>query len=169
MNPSRHPNPGPSRPNREARRFSPPLCIARQGARVSSRTSLRHRLHRSPAGTIELPPAARSSAIGRRPLVRDASLKCRASAPTRPDPTPSPLPLFHPAACLSRYPAARQSVLVRQLERELASTVSALRDERSQRHGRTEALRADLEEARSALRQKEAELDRCAVAPGPAR
>lgn len=51
-------------------------------------------------------------------------------------------------------------MLVRQLERELASTVSALKDERRERRAQTEVLRAKLDEARNASREREVELDR---------
>lgn len=53
-----------------------------------------------------------------------------------------------------------QSVLVRQLERELASTVSALRDERKDKREQTEALKSKLDKARSTVRGREAELER---------
>ncbi|CAB1111014.1 unnamed protein product [Ectocarpus sp. CCAP 1310/34] len=53
-----------------------------------------------------------------------------------------------------------QSVLVKQLERELASTVSALKDERRERRGQTETLRRKLEETRAAVGYREAELQR---------
>ncbi|CAM9615724.1 unnamed protein product, partial [Ectocarpus sp. 12 AP-2014] len=55
-----------------------------------------------------------------------------------------------------------QSVLVKQLERELASTVSALKDERRERRGQTETLRRKLEEARATVGDREAELQRLA-------
>lgn len=55
-----------------------------------------------------------------------------------------------------------QSVLVKQLERELASTVSALKDERRERRGQTETLRRKLEEARGTVGDREAELQRYA-------
>lgn len=54
-------------------------------------------------------------------------------------------------------------MLVRQLERELESTVSALRDERRERRGQTEVLSAKLEEARKSTRERETELERCAA------
>ncbi|CAM9840716.1 unnamed protein product, partial [Ectocarpus sp. 12 AP-2014] len=53
-----------------------------------------------------------------------------------------------------------QSVLVKQLERELASTVSALKDERRERRGQTETLRRKLEETRATVGDREAELQR---------
>ncbi|CAM9809243.1 unnamed protein product [Pylaiella littoralis] len=53
-----------------------------------------------------------------------------------------------------------QSVLVRQLERELASTVSALRDERREKRAQTEALKSRLDKAKGTLRDREAELER---------
>ena len=53
-----------------------------------------------------------------------------------------------------------QSVLVRQLERELASTVSVLRDERRERRVQTEALRVKVDDARGTVREREEELER---------
>ncbi|CAM9512287.1 unnamed protein product, partial [Hapterophycus canaliculatus] len=53
-----------------------------------------------------------------------------------------------------------QSVLVKQLERELASTVSALKDERKDRRNQTEALKRKLGEVRGAVGDREAELER---------
>lgn len=49
---------------------------------------------------------------------------------------------------------------MKQLERELASTVSALHDERRQKRAQTELLRAKLDESSSSLREREAELSR---------
>lgn len=49
---------------------------------------------------------------------------------------------------------------MKQLERELASTVSALKDERRERRGQTETLRRKLEEARGIVGDREAELQR---------
>ncbi len=49
---------------------------------------------------------------------------------------------------------------MRQLERELASTVSALRDERKDKREQAEALKSKLDKARSAVREREAELER---------
>ena len=62
---------------------------------------------------------------------------------------------FRPELCL-----LEQSVLVRQLERELASTVSALKDERRERRVQTEALRFKLDETRGTVREREEELER---------
>lgn len=53
-----------------------------------------------------------------------------------------------------------QSVLVKQLERELVSTVSALKDERRERRGQTETLRRKLEETRATVGDRAAELQR---------
>lgn len=52
---------------------------------------------------------------------------------------------------------------MRQLERELASTVSALRDERRDKRAMGEALRAKLGDAKSAAREREADTERCVV------
>lgn len=52
-------------------------------------------------------------------------------------------------------------MLVRQLERELTSTVSALRDERREKRGQAEALKSKLDKARGAARDLETELERC--------
>lgn len=49
---------------------------------------------------------------------------------------------------------------MRQLERELASTVSALRDERREKKGQTEALRSKLDKSRGTVRDMETELER---------
>lgn len=50
---------------------------------------------------------------------------------------------------------------MRQLERELASTVSALRDERREKRAQTESLKSRLDKARGTVRDREAELERC--------
>lgn len=52
-------------------------------------------------------------------------------------------------------------MLVRQLERELASTVSALKDERSEKRAQAEALKSRLDKTRGTVRDREAELERC--------
>eukprot|EP00752_Nemacystus_decipiens_P009757 g8714.t1 len=69
---------------------------------------------------------------------------------------------FRSASWAEKHATKReeQSVLVRQLERELASTVAALRDERRERRQQTEALRSKLDQARGALRDAETELER---------
>lgn len=53
-----------------------------------------------------------------------------------------------------------KSVLVTQLERELASTVSALKDERKERRDQTEMLKRKLDKATGTLGDREAELER---------
>ncbi|CAM9758142.1 unnamed protein product, partial [Laminaria digitata] len=54
----------------------------------------------------------------------------------------------------------QQSVLVRQLERELECTVSALKDERRERRAQTEALKAKVDGIRGTVREREEELER---------
>ena len=66
----------------------------------------------------------------------------------------------HPRSTLSSTASSTQSVLVRQLERELASTVAALRDERRERRVQTEALRAKIDETGGTIREREVELER---------
>ena len=57
---------------------------------------------------------------------------------------------------------------MRQLERELASTVSALRDERREKRGQTEALRSKLDKSRGTVRDMETELERWVARAGRA-
>lgn len=58
------------------------------------------------------------------------------------------------------YTRKIKSVLARQLERELASTISVLREERRQRRVETEAFRSRLEEAKATVLEREVELER---------